>query len=335
MALAGGALWWLGFGGRANESSRPAPLIVYCAHDAEYSESILQQFERDTGIPVEIRFDSEATKSLGLVELIIREREQPRCDVFWNNELLGTLDLQDRGLLEPYQGEGYQRIPASFKDALGHWTGFAARLRVWIINPTLHEPTESAVAATLAGADLSKVTMAKALYGTTRTHYTVLWNLWSGEKLKAWHKEMRARGLIEAQSNGKTRDLVAGGTCAIGWTDTDDYFGAKDDGKPVAAVPVRLETGQVICIPNTVAIIRGCKQPAAARKLVDYLLSAKTELALAKSRARQIPLGPVDVQLLPEDVRPLAAEVSNGYDLTTLGAARSECLDWLKAEYLH
>ncbi|MDQ3625493.1 MAG: ABC transporter substrate-binding protein, partial [Verrucomicrobiota bacterium] len=67
-------------------------LIVYCAHDAIYSERILKDFERRTGIRIAVRFDTEATKSLGLVELIKREKASPRCDVFWNNEALGTLD---------------------------------------------------------------------------------------------------------------------------------------------------------------------------------------------------------------------------------------------------
>ena len=119
-------LWW----GSAGRSA----LVVYCAHDSIYSEKILRDFEKRTGIPVAIRFDTEATKSLGLVELLVREKEAPRCDVFWNNELLGTLDLAERGILEPYASASFARIPAAFKDPGGRWTGFAARLRVYIFN---------------------------------------------------------------------------------------------------------------------------------------------------------------------------------------------------------
>ena len=80
--------------GRGDEEA----LVVYCAHDAIYSEAILQRFEEETGIPLRIRFDSEATKSLGLTERLRREGADGPCDVFWNNELLGTLDLLDAGL---------------------------------------------------------------------------------------------------------------------------------------------------------------------------------------------------------------------------------------------
>ena len=120
-------------------------LVVYCAHDAVYSEQLLQEFEATTGIPVRIRFDTEGTKSLGLVNLLVQEREHPRCDVFWNNELLGTLDLQQEGLLQPYQGSGYQRIPDQYKDPEGYWTGFAGRLRVVIFNTDRLAPTPESI----------------------------------------------------------------------------------------------------------------------------------------------------------------------------------------------
>jgi iron(III) transport system substrate-binding protein len=307
------------------------PLVVYCAHDSVYSEGVLRAFERQTGIPVAVKFDTEATKSLGLAELLIREKSRPRCDVFWNNELLGTLDLQEKGVLLPYRGSGFERIPSQFKDPQGFWAGFGARLRVYVINTERLQPSEEAVRQVLSG-DLSRVAIAKPLFGTTLTHYSVLWSLWGEAKLKAWHSELRQRGLREVMGNAQVRNLVAEGVCDLGFTDSDDYFVVKDEGKPVAALPVRLEDGSVICIPNTAAIINGTSRLAQAQQLVDYLLSEPCEVALARSRARQIPLGPVDEGDLPEEVRALKDWAKAGVPLTELGPARTACLNWLKGE---
>jgi len=109
-------------------------LVVYCAHDRVFSQQILRDFEKETGIEIEVRFDTEATKSLGLTELLIAQKGSPRCDVFWNNEQLGVMQLKGEGVLQPYKGAGYARIPVGYKDADGYWTGFAARMRVWILN---------------------------------------------------------------------------------------------------------------------------------------------------------------------------------------------------------
>ena len=326
-------VWSAWFFWRHAEDSS-GPLVVYCSHDAIFSEAILRDFEKRTGIAVAPRFDTEATKSLGLTELLIREKDAPRCDVFWNNELLGMLDLQQRGMLLPYQGPGHARIPAQFKAADGSWTGFAARLRVTMANTARIGTTPPNLDAMLPGSDYSKIAIAKPLYGTTLTHYAVLWQMWGRDKLIAWHRDWRKGGVQECNGNGAVKDTVAEGVCNAGYTDTDDFFEAKDEGKPVAMHPVRLDDGKTIVIPNTVAIIRGTSRPNAARQLVDFLLSAETEVALARSKARQVPLGPVPAEQLPAEVRELAEWARDGVDLSTLGPARAECLAWLKSEYL-
>ncbi|QDU50605.1 extracellular solute-binding protein [Gimesia panareensis] len=307
-------------------------LVVYCAHDSIFSEKILKEFEQETGIHVEPRFDTEATKSLGLTNLIIREEKYPQCDVFWNNQTLGTADLKARGLLESYQGAGYERIPEQFKDPEGCWTGFAARLRVYITNTDQLAAEPAAIEEVLAG-PLNEVAIAKPLYGTTLTHFTVLCDAWGLDRLKAWFAAQQKRGIQVTSGNSQVKNLVAGGACQLGYTDTDDYFVAVDEQQPVAAVPITVED-KVILIPNSVAIIKGTHKRKQAEKLVDYLLSEKVELELAKSQSRQIPLGPVDWEQVPPDVKQYQSEIKNAYPLTNLVKPREQTLAWLKSEYL-
>ncbi|MBI1346921.1 extracellular solute-binding protein [bacterium] len=316
-------LWW--------STSSTSALVVYCAHDAVYSDEILEEFERQTGIQVEPRFDTEATKSLGLVQLIQRERAHPQCDVIWNNELLGTLALQAEGLLEPYQGPGWERIPPKFRDPQGNWVGIGARLRVWIVNHRQMTASESDIAQLLE-LEPSRIAMAQPMFGTTLTHYCVLAREWGLPRLQEWHADLRLRDLREVPGNGLVKDLVAAGTCDAGWTDTDDTFVAKDAGFPVDMLPIRVSR-QTIAIPNTVAIIRGTKHRQEAEQLVDFLTSKEIELRLAKSTARQIPLGPTEAGELPDDVRQLATWASESVELGDLLPIRGQVLDWLRQEY--
>ena len=333
-----------------------APLVVYCTHDSVFSEPVLKEFEKRTGIPVAPRFDSEATKSLGLVEQIIAEKDRPRCDVFWNNELLGTMDLQKRGLLLAYKSPNAERIPASLKDSDGYWVGFAGRLRV-----LMWQLPEGQALTTIGGPDrfserdevawcnpdavvknAAKCAMAKPIYGTTFTQYCVLWEVWGGEQLKAWHRKARAAGLHEVMGNAQVKQAVSSGVCDWGFTDTDDFYAARDEGARVEMAPVRVGlpaggrqvAGKTICIPNTVAIIRGTRREADAKKLVDFLLSEECEAALANSKSRQVPLGPVDESKLPAEVNELKKYVADAYPLAGLGNVRDECLAWLKSEYI-
>lgn len=322
------ALWLSGADPLADAATQP--LVVYCAHDAVYSEDVLREFERQTGVRLEIRFDTEATKSLGLVQMIARERNQPRCDVFWNNELLGTLDLQQKGLLLPYRGDGWKRMPEQYRDGDGHWVGFGARMRVWIVNVEQMAGDAESVQSAL-DLETSRVAMAQPMFGTTLTHYAVLAEAWGLPKLQDWHRELRRRGLREVPGNGLVKDLVVAGTCDCGWTDTDDAFLALDAGASVSMLPIEVD-GRTIAIPNTAAIIRGTKRVADAQRLVDFLTSRETELRLARSAARQIPLGDIGDERLSEDVERLRVRASDTVDLRPLLAARNAVLEWLRTE---
>ncbi|OPZ09197.1 MAG: Iron uptake protein A1 precursor [candidate division BRC1 bacterium ADurb.BinA292] len=118
----------------AQASAAARTAVVYTALDQLYSEPILAAFAEQTGIDVLSVYDSEAAKTTGLVARLVAERDRPRCDVFWNNEIVRTNQLQREGLLQPYAAPGAAHVPAAFKDPEGYWTGFAGRMRVVAFN---------------------------------------------------------------------------------------------------------------------------------------------------------------------------------------------------------
>ncbi len=308
-------------------------LVVYCAHDSIFADAIIRAFEQRSGIAVQVRYDEEANKSLGLTSLLIAEKTHPRCDVFWNNQTSGTIRLKNEGVLATCDPAVFSRIPESYRDSENQWAGFAARLRVFLVNTDRMPATEVAIAEAMTSERLDNAAIAVPLFGTTLSHYTVLCDQMGLDGLKAWHRSLRDRGIREARGNGAVKDLVAEGACAFGFTDTDDAFAAIDAGKPVRMIPVRLESGQTICLPNSVAMIRNCPHPGAAAELIRYLLSEEVELALAGSASRQIPLGPVDRTQLPPEVAELMDWAERGVPLDSTAKHDQEVLDWLTEEY--
>ena len=109
-------------------------VVVYVAHDQDYSEPILKEFERKTGIKVMALYDTEATKTVGLVNRLLAEKNRPQADVFWNNEVIRSILLKHNDILQPYCSSNANDIPEKYKDPECYWTGFAARARVIIYN---------------------------------------------------------------------------------------------------------------------------------------------------------------------------------------------------------
>jgi len=114
----------------------------------------------------------ETSKTTGLVNRLIAEKNRPRADVFWNSEVGRTLVLKDKGVLAPYRSPAAQDIPAQFKDREDYWTGFAARARVLIYNTELLEASEvpQSIFQLTQPQWKGKVALAYPLFGTTATH---------------------------------------------------------------------------------------------------------------------------------------------------------------------
>jgi iron(III) transport system substrate-binding protein len=290
-------------------------VVVYCAHDREFSESILHDFTAQTNLRIAPRFDNEANKAVGLYEDLIREASAPRCDVHWNNEILATIRLQRKGLLAPYQSPAAKPFPAVFKARDHTWTAFAARARVLLLNtevmakrgiPRVQWPRclEDLTDKRWEG----QVAMAKPFAGTTATQAACLFQAWGKEDAKKFYKALRANGVKLVAGNKQVAEGVGQGQFAVGLTDTDDAMLEVDAKHPVeiifpdADAPRDSRRG-VLFIPNTVAVIEGCPNPVGARQLVDYLLSPEVETKLAKSGSRQIPLNPNVKADLPPQMR--------------------------------
>jgi iron(III) transport system substrate-binding protein len=91
-------------------------------------------------------------------------------------------------------------------------------------------------------------------------------------------------------SNGEVRRRVANGEFAVGLTDTDDVNVAILEGKPVDFIYPDAEGIGTLVMPNAAVLIAGGPNPDGGKTFIDFLLSAGTEAALARSEAAQMPL---------------------------------------------
>jgi len=308
-------------------------VVVYTALDEIYSRPVLDAFEEETGIDVLAVYDTEASKTTGLVNRIIAEERRPRCDVFWNNEVAQTIVLKDKGLLEPYESPTAATIPAQFKDPEHYWTGFAARARVIIYNTDIMDEPPSSILDFTKPEWRGKACIALPLFGTTATHAAALFTAWGPEKAKQYFRDMKANDVAILPGNAQTRDMVARGEYAFGMTDTDDANGAVEDGFPAKWVfPDQGEDEMgTLVIPNAVSLIKGAPNPEPAKRLIDYLLSVEVEERLARMRSIQIPVQPeADA---PENVPNLADIKAMDVDFNEAAEMMDESMAFIREEF--
>lgn len=290
-------------------ATRPSgAVVVYTALDRQFSEPILADFTQRTGIPVDAVYDTESTKTVGLVNRIREESARPRCDVFWNNEILHTLRLKSAGLLQPSQPANAADYPPQYKDPEGYWFGFAARARVLIVNTTRVAPDQMPPSV-LSLADprwRGQSGIAKPLFGTTASHVACLFAAQGPTPARALLASYQANEVQVLAGNKACAEMVGAGRLAFALTDTDDAIVEREAGRPVAIVfpdtgPREMGT---LLLPNTLALIKNCPHPAEGAQLIDYLLSAEVEARLVQGPSAQIPLN----KKAPAQSRALGAE---------------------------
>jgi iron(III) transport system substrate-binding protein len=303
-------------------------VVLYCAQDEEFADAILRDFHQQTGITVDPKFDTEADKSVSLYAELVQEQARPRCDVYWNNEILSTIRLARKGMLEPYASPEAASYPAATRAKDDTWHAFATRARVLIVNnalvmgqdrPTgLLELTEPRWKGRLA--------MAKPQFGTTATQAACLFEVLGPAEAKRFYSGLRENGIHIVPGNKQVAEGVGAGQFAVGMTDTDDAMAEVEAGHQVTIVfpdsqrPANDRMGTLF-IPNTLAIIRGCPNGAGVRHLVDFLLSPHVEAELAQSASRQIPLNPLVMARppapikRPEEVKTMNVDFERAADL--------------------
>jgi iron(III) transport system substrate-binding protein len=279
--------------GRSSEGASDE-VVVYTALDRQFSEPILADFTAQTGIKVQPAYDTESTKTVGLVSRIRAEKDRPRCDVFWNNEILNTLRLKQEGLLQPCRPAQAEHFPPRYRDPEGYWYGFAARARVIIVNTDLVKPEEMPSSINDFGNPKwrSHTGIAKPLFGTTASHVACLFALLGREPAQELLHAFKRNDVQIVAGNRACAEMVGAGRLAFGLTDTDDAIIEQEAGKPVAIVfpDGGADEMGTLLLPNTLALIKDCPHPEAGRRLIDYLLSPEVEGRLAEGASAQIPL---------------------------------------------
>ncbi len=270
-------------------------VVVYSAQDEDFAAGVFRDFESHSKLKVTPKYDTEANKSVGLAAELEVEASIPRCDVHWNNEILGTIRLARKGIYEDYSSPNAKDFPAWSKATDGTWQAFAERARVLIVNTNLVAEADrpTSMFDLLDPKWKGRIAMAKPLFGTTATHAACLFEVMGAEPAKAYFRQLKGNDVLLVPGNKQVARGVADGTYAFGFTDTDDAILEVLAGKPVAIVfpdatgHNRLGT---VFIPNTLAVVKGGPNRAGAKRLIDYLLAAESKLA--QGGGFQFPVNP-------------------------------------------
>ena len=262
------------------------PVVLYTSVDEPYARPLVEEFEKSTGLTVTLVTDSEAAKSVGLAEKLRAEKDQPRADVWWSNECFLTILLANEGVLAKYDSPAASDIPAAYKDPGRRWAGSVLRVRTLVSSKKIPgQPprrTQRPPRPIPQRTDRHRPSNLRHHRRPCRRPLHALGTIQSRSLLQRPQRKWRSSARRQFEGRRTRRHLSA----RYGHL-RQRRRGRRElhIGDLTAVLPNQSpDEDGTLAMPCTVAIVEGARHPAAARRLADFLLSARTDAALVSAK---------------------------------------------------
>jgi len=320
----------LGCGGEKQEE-----LVVYNGRNEALVDTLVQEFEQETGIPVSVRYGTDAQ----LLSALREEGDQSPADVYWANTTGALIQAKSAGMLTRLP-DSLLSIPGSFVPESGMWAPVTARFRVLAYNSDRVSP-EDLPASVL---DLPNRGQFEGRVGWTPPYssfqdfVTATRVVHGNDTTRTWLNGMQGLNPNAYSSNTPMIRALAAGEIDIGLTNHYyvlrlKYGGAEgeyeeeeegeeheeeEEGGPSPNAPVEtyhFADGDVgnLALVTGVGQLSTSDQPEAAQRFIRFLFS-DTAQKLAATQVNEYPVVegvPVPDYMTPvEEVLPLSPTFS-------------------------
>ena len=260
------------------ESGTPAAtqiggsLVIYSGRNENLVGPLIEQFQADTGIEVEVRYAGTTE----LAATILEEGDNSPADVFFAQDAGALGALQAEGRLANLSEDVLDRVDPRFRSPDGQWVGASARARVAVYNTD--ELTEAdlpdSVEAFTESEWEGRVGWAptNASFQSFITAFRVL----EGEDAaRDWLTGMRDNGAVTFENNGAIVRAVGAGELPVGLVNHYYLYEIQQEEGELPIANYFFPGGDIGSLVNVagVGILDGAENAEQAAAFVDYLLS--------------------------------------------------------------
>jgi iron(III) transport system substrate-binding protein len=276
-------------------TAQTSVITVYAGRSEPLVEPLVQAFQRDTGIKVNVRYGTDAALYAALSE----EGGQSPADVFWANTSGALVNASKKGFFNKLPAATLKRA-LEFVPKSGTWTPLSVRFRVLAFNPK--KVTDATLPTSVL--DLPSLGKFKGRIGWTPTYssfqdFVTALRITHGEaKTKSWLEGMKKLEPKAYTSNSTMLESMLAGEIDIALTNhyyvqrivagaAEGEFESKGlaaEEKPKTAKGNIIgahffksgDTGNLELVTGA-AILKTSKKVTTSQKFIDFLLSVKAQ----------------------------------------------------------
>lgn len=249
-----------------------ADLTLYSGRGESMVEPIIAQFEKDTGISVNVRYGDTAQ----LAVLIQEEGDRSPADLYWGQDAGAMGAISQADLLAELPEDIYQDLPTIYTSETGNWVATSGRARVIAYSPERVEEDElpESIFDLTDEKYEGRVGWAPT-NGSFQSFITAMRLEHGEEETREWLEGMRDNGAVTFRNNGTQVEGIAGGEVDFGLV--NNYylprFKATDSEYPVEqAFFADGDIGNLVNVAG-IAVLESSENQEAAVEFIRFLLS--------------------------------------------------------------
>jgi iron(III) transport system substrate-binding protein len=269
-------------------SADSEPLIVYSGRSEDLVSPLIDRFESDTGIEVEVRYGD----STELAATLLAEGASTDADVFFAQDPASLGAVSD--LLAELPGDVLGQVPSRFADRSGKWIGTSGRVRVLVFDSSTVEPDSlPSTVDDLTGPEWAGALGVAPINGSFLAFVGAMILERGEDATLEWLRAIADNGPVDFPGNSPIVAAVDGGEVTAGLVNHYYLFRLQAEGEGTRAANHFFAAGDVggLVMPAGVGILAETGQRDAADQFVGFLLSESSQEYFA-SETFEYPLIP-------------------------------------------
>jgi iron(III) transport system substrate-binding protein len=289
VVLAAVTLAACGSGSSAGSSNS---ITLYNGQHVQTTDSLVNAFEKKTGITVNVRSDDEDV----LADQIVTEGSHSPADVFFTENSPPLQYLASKHLLSPVDPSTLAHGQAKYNASDGKWVGVSARVSVMVYNTSLIKPSQLPTSAMQLAEPKWKGKIALAGAETDfQPIVTTVAHTYGDAAALTWLKALKSNATSHIYPDNETiADEVNRGQVALGivnqyyWYRERAEIGASNMHSKIAYFAPR-DVGYVLDVSGA-AILKSSSHQADAQKFLAFITSAQGQQIIAHSDSFVYPI---------------------------------------------
>lgn len=307
--------------GCAGTEAAEGPLVVYSGRSEDLVAPLIERFESETGIEVEVRYGD----STELAATLLAEGAATDADVFFAQDpasLGATTEL-----MADLPDEILQLVPARFRDSDDRWVGTSGRVRVLVYDTeTVSEDELPSSIDDLIDPRWAGTLGVAPTNGSFLAFVAAMILERGSDATLEWLEGIAANDPVDFPGNSPIVAAVDAGEISVGLVNHYYLLRLQAEGAGLRAANHFLAPGDVgeLVMPAGAAVVAASDRSDAARRFVEFLLGVDAQRYFAEETF-EYPLVPgVEPS---EGLPPIDSVVGPDIDLSRLADVLEEATD--------